>query len=663
MKLIRVFKLNGFLKQSRVFRVFCLIIACYGLYIILNFIFYKEIFFKGSHLKCNSTGSQNVINEKLSTPKDDVNQNLTHGVGDDNLNLNYSKNCGLPFECTYDEFPIHLYTGRANSEKPRICINHLYSALPYFKNLGRGFNVAVVDPKAVKVVRFGNFDTFATESKKLEEFLELLEAGFLAVFVVYDDGSTRLSASVRDVITSLGSSLIMNLAFRDVWVFVGRKNLSGFSPIEHIEYSIYGWPRPISLRTCVKRNFVGVEVRADVTARVNEGRRKFCVESQFDNSFCSAENIDEPLSTLPLFDPALENSSLFSAPVVIVPGPDINVFRMQVEALLFNPGILKENIHVFLPENEELFIKLSVLLDLKIHLLVNSFFEVDDYADIFLGSFKHSWENFNAQYIVFLEQHVIPSNNFLSFMAQCMDVLQNDSSLMAASAWNPLGLSLTASNENRAIRSGVFPGVGFIMSRHVYDTHLKPRWSEFNHISALDGWSIPGLTVDTIIPEVSRVFILPNFHPGMASLFTKIVVSIDEKLETKIDDPNVLKKGNYSTYLENLISKSAIIPEKDVELFCRERMLCSDDDHKHCKSIDSLFASNIGPSYVVRSAERTDQSSPSALRNLLTCLVGVDFHQNFERTINAIQYQHIVKLSLVGRDIIIITDKYTPGKS
>jgi len=43
------------------------------------------------------------------------------------------------------------------------------------------------------------------------------------------------------------------------------------------------------------------------------------------------------------------------------------------------------------------------------------------------------------EYMIVLEEEVLPTADFLQFMAQCLDVVMKDSSLIGVSAWNDNG--------------------------------------------------------------------------------------------------------------------------------------------------------------------------------------------------------------------------------
>lgn len=45
---------------------------------------------------------------------------------------------------------------------------------------------------------------------------------------------SRLGYMARELMNQLGSGLIQNLRFRDVWFFVGQKGIEGFTQLEQV---------------------------------------------------------------------------------------------------------------------------------------------------------------------------------------------------------------------------------------------------------------------------------------------------------------------------------------------------------------------------------------------------------------------------------------------
>jgi hypothetical protein len=56
---------------------------------------------------------------------------------------------------------------------------------------GRGFNIAIVDPIEIEVVRVGHFDTYGEDSSHLEIFLEMIKEGEIVLAVTHDDASRK----------------------------------------------------------------------------------------------------------------------------------------------------------------------------------------------------------------------------------------------------------------------------------------------------------------------------------------------------------------------------------------------------------------------------------------------------------------------------------------
>lgn len=100
-------------------------------------------------------------------------------------------NCGVQKDCGKSAFSVHLYSGRGNEEAPKICINGKYVFAKDLNDAGRGFNIAVVNPKTKTYSRIGRFDTYLQDSSNLEIFLEMLNEGDIILAVVNDDASRK----------------------------------------------------------------------------------------------------------------------------------------------------------------------------------------------------------------------------------------------------------------------------------------------------------------------------------------------------------------------------------------------------------------------------------------------------------------------------------------
>jgi len=55
------------------------------------------------------------------------------------------------------------------------------------------------------------------------------------------------------------------------------------------------------------------------------------------------------------------------------------------------------------------------------------------------GMYLMVFISFFQDYMIVFEEEVLPTADFLQFMAQCLDVIMKDSSLIGVSAWNDNG--------------------------------------------------------------------------------------------------------------------------------------------------------------------------------------------------------------------------------
>ncbi|ESO08371.1 hypothetical protein HELRODRAFT_74833, partial [Helobdella robusta] len=141
--------------------------------------------------------------------------------------------CGLSSNCPKDHFPVRMYTGKKNTELPKICFKGRYVVAQDLNDAGRGVIVVVVNIESGAILNVKRFDTYEN-SAKLVNLLKLVSSSEFIIAIAHDEAQTALSDEAKNILTSFGSSFISKLGFRDVWVFVGKPNLSGFSPYEDV---------------------------------------------------------------------------------------------------------------------------------------------------------------------------------------------------------------------------------------------------------------------------------------------------------------------------------------------------------------------------------------------------------------------------------------------
>jgi len=123
------------------------------------------------------------------------------------------------------------------------------------------------------------------------------------------------------------------------------------------------------------------------------------------------------------------------------------------------------------------------------------------------------------QRVIILEEDIEIANDFFSLMNSTADLLDSDQTLLAVSAFNDNGKEQFVADTKRLVRSDFFPGLGWMMSRNVWDgpashpdTGLKNSWAPNGF---WDDWLRENARRwgrQIIRPEVSRTFHIGNIH-------------------------------------------------------------------------------------------------------------------------------------------------------
>ncbi|XP_027710974.1 protein FAM3C isoform X3 [Vombatus ursinus] len=144
--------------------------------------------------------------------------------------------CGISKACPEKHFAFKMASGAANVVGPKICVedNILMSGVK--NNVGRGINVALVNGKTGEALRTEYFDMWGGDVAPFIEFLKSIQDGTIVLMGTYDDGATKLNNEARLLIAALGSTAIVNLDFRDNWVFCGGKGIKTKSPFEQVAH-------------------------------------------------------------------------------------------------------------------------------------------------------------------------------------------------------------------------------------------------------------------------------------------------------------------------------------------------------------------------------------------------------------------------------------------
>ncbi|CAG01886.1 unnamed protein product, partial [Tetraodon nigroviridis] len=139
--------------------------------------------------------------------------------------------CGLSKACPSEHFTFKIASGAASVVGPRMCLEDILLMSSVKNNVGRGINIALVNGNVISCTRH--------------------------LSVIWNFYRCFSSFAALNLISSLGSSVINALGFRDNWIFVGGKGIRTKSPFEqHIKNSpetnkFDGWPEVLEMEGCV----------------------------------------------------------------------------------------------------------------------------------------------------------------------------------------------------------------------------------------------------------------------------------------------------------------------------------------------------------------------------------------------------------------------------
>ncbi|KAK1160788.1 cell migration-inducing and hyaluronan-binding protein-like [Acipenser oxyrinchus oxyrinchus] len=102
----------------------------------------------------------------------------------------------------------------------------------------RGVVVHVIDPETGEVLHSDRFDTYKSkdESRRLAQYVDVVEDGMILAMAVNDEGSSNLEDLARKALLKLGSRQFHRLGFRHPWSFITVKGDPFTSTEDHVAY-------------------------------------------------------------------------------------------------------------------------------------------------------------------------------------------------------------------------------------------------------------------------------------------------------------------------------------------------------------------------------------------------------------------------------------------
>lgn len=82
----------------------------------------------------------------------------------------------------------------------------------------------------------------------------------------------------------------------------------------------------------------------------------------------------------------------------------------------------------------------------------------------------------SAQHTIILEEDLHLAPDFFTYFERLSPLLDSDKSLLAISAYNDNGISGQVKDARRVVRSDFFPGLGWMLSRNMWESELSSKW-------------------------------------------------------------------------------------------------------------------------------------------------------------------------------------------
>ncbi|XP_052214269.1 protein O-linked-mannose beta-1,2-N-acetylglucosaminyltransferase 1-like isoform X1 [Dreissena polymorpha] len=479
-------------------------------------------------------------------------------------------NCGLSAGCHDHSFPVMVSTGVKSDNLPEICVSGKIVMAKDVNNAGRGMNVVIVDHKTGQPKSINRYDTYEKDSIHMEILLETLIDMDIVIMSVHDDGSRKLTLHTMEMLNGLGSSLIQNLKFRDVWYFVGQKGLKGFSTLEKISYAGMDgeWPTPLKDSFCVSSKVQSTNYIPDPVARRNDVKREFCKKYDGYGDFCSVEHVDDPLLTpAKLVDDKLAQNAVYSSPIIVIPGFNHNALVQTLETVIMQPGVSRDHVLVAYDEKFPEHGELAAMFGFR-NVSVS---DATEFSVQVIKALEKGAEMFpNAKYMIVLDEELMLSPDFLSFLAQCTHVLDKDDSLIGVSAFNFNGLDGMQTNKSLMYKVEDFPGLGFMIKMEFFKIRMKHKLKNCCNARSWEGWSMQceaARPCHMLVPDMSRVFrqVYEGMTPDdryLTSLFnTPRETSLDSKVSVR--GLEELTAAHYDAHLKGLLSGGTVLkPEQ-----------------------------------------------------------------------------------------------------
>lgn len=185
-------------------------------------------------------------------------------------------------------------------------------------------------------------------------------------------------------------------------------------------------------------------------------------------------------------------------------------------------------------------------------------------AKHFGWTFNKLFKETNCDGLIVIEDDLELSPDFLDYFRITIPIVEKDNTLITASLWNDIGFKHNSKDKTAVKRTDFFPGLGWYLSRQVWEDILGPEWRDHDW-----DWYVRDkamqLGMDSLIPEVPRDYHVASSGTYMTraffdKYFKNINVNRDYEFKWKNEyvDGKVSPLGAYKNYILQDIKESVV---------------------------------------------------------------------------------------------------------